>query len=59
MKIKRNLMPTNVRICRRTRARLIHFAKKQGITPSDLVRNAVAGKLPEWESKGITFTRMP
>ena len=58
MKTKRDLTPTNVRVCKRTRARLIHLAKKHGVTPSELVRNAVAEKLPEWESKGITFARI-
>ncbi|MCE0498835.1 MAG: hypothetical protein LV481_12905 [Methylacidiphilales bacterium] len=59
MKAKRHLAPTNVRVGKRSRARLIHQAKKHGVTPSNLVRKAIAEKLPEWESKGITLARMP
>jgi predicted DNA-binding protein len=59
MKPKRYLAPTNVRVCKQTRARLIKLAKRHGVTPSDLVRSAIAEKLPEWESKGITLARIP
>ena len=59
MKPERPLAPTNVRIGNQARARLLNLAKKHGITPSHLVRKAIAEKLPEWESKGITLARSP
>ena len=59
MKTERHFAPTNVRVGKRSRSRLIVLAKRHGLTPSNLVRKAIAEKLPEWESKGITLARIP
>jgi predicted DNA-binding protein len=46
---------TNIRLEPETRARLEKIAKKHGLKKADLIRNAVAYKLPEWESTGVHF----
>ena len=50
-----NSKPTNVRFHPRDLDRLSRLADKLNLDVSDLVRAAVAAKLPEWEKNGVTF----
>jgi predicted transcriptional regulator len=46
---------TNVRLDIAIKARLDRIAKRHGLKKADLIRNAVAFKLPEWEADGVKF----
>lgn len=50
--------PRNVRLDEKTILRLKTVAESHGISASDLVRNALIEKLPIWESRGVTLTRI-
>jgi predicted transcriptional regulator len=45
--------PTNVRLSMDARLRVDRIAQKYGIHSADLIRNALAEKLPEWERNGV------
>ena len=53
-----NKQPRNVRLDERTILRLKTIANSHGISASDLVRNALLEKLPIWESRGVTLSRV-
>lgn len=58
--MKRNLRllnPTNVRLDPDARVRVERIAELHGIRASDLIRNALAEKLPVWETQGVTLAR--
>lgn len=50
--------PRNVRLDTRTIKRLKSVAESHGISTSDLVRNALMEKLPVWETRGVTLTKV-
>ena len=50
--------PRNVRLDEATIDRLKGVAKSHGISASDLVRNAIMEKLPVWETRGVTLSRV-
>ena len=50
------LNPTNVRLDATAKERVIRIAKRHGIKPSDLIRDAIAAKLPVWERDGVKLT---
>lgn len=46
---------TTVRMPEGLRLRLDKLAARHGLNPSDLIRNALWVKLPEWEKHGVTM----
>jgi predicted DNA-binding protein len=56
MSTERLLEPKNVRLPAMLDARLTRLAKSFSLTKSDLIRQALAIQLPEWEQRGITLT---
>jgi hypothetical protein len=52
-KLARN--PTNVRFESGALKRLKVVAKRHRLKPSQLIREAVEEKLPEWEARGVQF----
>jgi len=46
---------TTVRMPGDLRTRLDKLALRHGLKPSDLIRNALWVKLPEWEKHGVTM----
>ena len=53
MKKARVPVITNVRLREPCKARLNSLADRFGVTASDLVREAIEQKLPEWERTGV------
>lgn len=52
------LNPTNVRLDSGALYRVKSLAKAHGIKASDLIRDAISAKLPEWETHGVKLTRL-
>jgi post-segregation antitoxin (ccd killing protein) len=50
--------PTNVRLAAGSKSRLMRVARAHGINASDLVRTAIAEKLPIWESSGVSLAKL-
>ena len=55
MKQPRVPSPTNVRFDISTKRRLILLGDRMHLTASDIIRLAVAEKLPTWETDGVTI----
>jgi hypothetical protein len=53
MKPIRVSQPKNIRFDEATKIALLELADSFGVTCSDLIREAVKQKLPEWRSKGV------
>ena len=52
------LNPTNVRLDAKAKERVERVARNHGIKTSDLIRDAIAAKLPIWESEGVRLTQV-
>jgi predicted DNA-binding protein len=53
-----NDKPANVRLAAGSKQRLTRVARAHGISSSDLVRTAIAEKLPQWERRGVSLAKV-